>query len=566
MGVKTEKAKRVTFIHSISFKIILLVILITLYTLLGSIIAAKNQSQRIVEESNENYILSMAELGASMIANIPEEFVSLEKYANAMKHVQIIGLDSAYAYLVGEDGTMLYHPTADKIGQSVENAVISNVVAELAAGRTPSNTVVEYDYNGAMKYAGYALTANREIVVITADKDEITEPLNSMIEYMIAIAVITLIISVGAGYIVSMFISGPIRRMTQIIVKIAALDFTRTAQDEKLCRRHDESGLMARAIDEMRNSLRDVVTDLNATSGRITTNVDGVKQATTLIHTMSTDNSATTEELAAAMEEAAAITTNVNENVQDMKQEAEGIAQMAQHGALQSGEVMERAKHMGTQTEHASNRTMQMYENVREKSQKAIEGSKAVEKINALTDTIMEISSQTSLLALNANIEAARAGEAGRGFTVVATEISNLAAQTSKAVADIDEIIKKVNEAVDNMTDCMRETTEFLEESVLADYAEFKEVSVQYQADADAYGRNMSQVKDAIEHLTALTETAADALNGIKDTVNESSIGVTDITQKTADMLTKTVETNGMVAECYDCTDELRGIVVRFKL
>lgn len=561
-----QKTEKVSFIHSISFRIILLVIGITLYTLLGSIVGAYVVSEGIVEESNENYILSMAEMGAETITDLPDEKLNQEGYTSVMEQIDMKGITSAYAYLVAEDGTMLYHPTADKIGQTVENSVILGVVSQLASGKVPADEVVEYDYNGEIKYAGYAITERHEIVVVTADKHEIIEPLNNMVSYMLIIASVTLLVSIIIGYVMSMFICKPIQKVTHIVGQTAKLDFTSTEDGSKLCKRKDETGMMARAVHEMRENLRKIVMEINESSKQITQNVDGLEKITDLINTMCTDNSATSEELAASMEEVAAATIDVNENVQEMKKEAEYIATMAEQGVQQSGVVMERAKGLGDKTENASKRTVDLYQNVKVKSEKAIEGSKAVNKINELSGTIVKISSQTSLLALNASIEAARAGEAGKGFAVVATEIGSLAEQTSQAIADIENIVREVNDAVEHMTECMQETTEFLEQSVLTDYQEFKEVSIQYQADADAYGNNMSQVKDAIGNLTVLTQNSAEALDGIKDAVNESAEGVTDIAQKTGEMVSKTVESNGMVEECYGCADNLEGIVAKFKM
>ena len=187
-------------------------------------------------------------------------------------------------------------------------------------------------------------------------------------------------------------------------------------------------------------------------------------------------------------------------------------------------------------------------------------------KITSILEEINAIAAQTNLLSLNASIEAARAGEHGKGFAVVATEIGSLADQTSKAIADIEDIVKEVNNAVSNMSNCLEETTGFLENTVTADYKEFEQVGVQYQDDADAFKSNMNQVKDSMLQLSDLIESIAQALSGINDTVGEAAVGVSDIASKTSGMVEKTGATHDMVSECYSCADELREIVGKFVL
>ena len=230
---------------------------------------------------------------------------------------------------------------------------------------------------------------------------------------------------------------------------------------------------------------------------------------TTTVDSMCADNSATSQQLAAGMEETAATTETINENVNTIKEGAENINAMAEDGARTSEEVMERAIDLRERTMDASAKTMDMYNNVKVRAEQAIEGSKAVEKINELSGTIMEISSQTGLLALNASIEAARAGEAGRGFAVVATEIGSLADQTSKAISDIGNIVKEVNVAVSNMAECLEDTKGFLENTVLTEYKGFEQVSEQYKEDADVFRSSMEDVKEAMNGLAESIESIA---------------------------------------------------------
>ncbi len=71
-----------------------------------------------------------------------------------------------------------------------------------------------------------------------------------------------------------------------------------------------------------------------------------------------------------------------------------------------------------------------------------------MDEMNSIVELIGGITNQTSLLALNASIEAARAGEAGRGFSVVATEISGMATRTEEATVHITELISNVSNAI----------------------------------------------------------------------------------------------------------------------
>ena len=131
-------------------------------------------------------------------------------------------------------------------------------------------------------------------------------------------------------------------------------------------------------------NLRDMVASIQDAGQKINENVSELNEVTDTVNQMCSDNSATSQQLAAGMQETAATTVTINENVSQIKGEAETINTMAEEGAKNSETVMDRALQLRTKTVTASNKTMEIYNSVKEKAEKAIEGSKAVEKINEL--------------------------------------------------------------------------------------------------------------------------------------------------------------------------------------
>mgnify|MGYP002857244382 CR=1 FL=1 len=598
-----RNAKQVPFVHSMAFKIVLAILIVFAVAMAAvggiSILDSKNT----LTTTYQSYTKNLAEVAAETInttmettaenitvdglenlsgADIENYLISLLKespdeqrqsmydtFDNALSEITIDGIDGSYAYFVSSDGLMVFHPTVDKIGASVENAAVKGLVARLQAGETPaqigSGSVI-YDYNGSKKYAGYSFTSAGNMVIVTGDYDKIMQPINSLTTTIAVVLIVVLLIAVIFFYILIKTMLRPLSEVAEIIDNTAHLNFKKTKSGAALAKRKDEIGMITRSVSLMRNSLREMVTSISATENRINNNVITLQGTAGSVNTMCSDNSSTTQEIAASMEETSAATDEINQNVSTIRDEASSIDNMALDGANLSREIMSRASDLKVTTKQATERTKNTYESVRRQTDEAIENAKAVEKINELTNTIMQISSQTSLLALNASIEAARAGEAGKGFAVVATEIGNLANQTSDAVGNIDEIVGEVNSAVSQMANCLEETTGFLEQTVLVDYEDFSKVSDQYYSDAEVFQNSMGSISDGVKTLSNSIGKISETLEHISITVSESANGVYDIAEKTTGIVSGTSDVTEKVSDTAEAIGALTNIVNQFQM
>ena len=487
-------------------------------------------------------------------------------YDSLIGKIEISGVEGSYAYMVSPAGIMLYHKDSGKIGNPVENAAVKGIVADLEAGKTVENGAVVYEYKGANKLAGYAFTNKGNIIVVTADYDTFIKPITKQANAQAVTGIVLLLLFGAIGVVVITAMLKALEKLVPFISNTAKFNFTEDKNVEVISKRSDEIGVIARQLSHMQDNLRKIVGDIGSAAESIDTNMLTLKDNSKRVNDMCSENSFTTENLAAIMEETSASTNTITQNIVDMQEMSKNIEQLTISGDNRSTEVMERATKLKQTTVEATNSTMNIYNEVKNKSSVAIEAAAAVSKINALTETVMAISSQTSLLALNASIEAARAGEAGRGFAVVASEIGSLATQTSSAVNDINAIVSEVNSAVNNMTECMKDTLGFLENTVLEDYNNFDNVSTQYQSDADCFKDSMAEIKSGILELNVTLEEILNSISCISETMSEAAAGVSDIAGKTSDMVSETTNTTNGAVDCEQYVANLNEIVERFTL
>nr|MCR5024350.1 methyl-accepting chemotaxis protein [Lachnospiraceae bacterium] len=482
--------------------------------------------------------------------------------------VKIEGIESSYMYLVDQLGNMMYHPTPEKIGQPVENEVVKGLRAQIESGTVPEPGVIEYTFKGSKKLAAYYITekGGHMILVVSADKKDVLAPIEKFRLRAIVTLIILLIVLSVVMYIFVGIILRPIGIIVKLINRTAALDFTHDPATDSVVKRRDETGQIARSVGNMRGELRNIITQIDETSLSLNSNASNLRDTTNQVNEHSSDNSATSEELAAGMEETTATTENINDNIVDIFENTQNINEVAVQSEKSAQEIESKVVKLSKDVEKAQKNTQDIYQNVKAQSEEAIEKSKAVAKINALTETIKSIADQTNLLSLNASIEAARAGESGRGFAVVAEEIGSLATQSGETVDGISEIVAEVNDAVQNMSECLKEMLDFIDTNVMKDYESFTEVTKSYTTDARFFGENMSDIRGRINNLTTSIDDIKNAISNINSTMGEAATGVTDVAQRTTDVVRLTERTYELVNDSAAYSDELKKIVNQFKM
>ena len=510
-----------------------------------------------------SYVVPLYENGTSVgILGMDIDFGQLTDLVD-----QSIAFDSGYSFVLSSTGNVLYHKEIEAGADLAEyNGGELASVKEFVMDPANQGKTLQYRLNGDAKYLSYVELKNGMKLVLTAPVEEIRAEANALSIQILLFLVMGIVIAIILGVLVGSTIAKPIKRITEIIKQTAQLNFHRTSDIDKMMKIRDETGVMAKAVHEMRSVLRELVNNMENVKDDLVENMQRLDDVMRENNSISEDNSATTQELAAGMEETTASATMIVSNIDAIQANVEDIRGLSEREQQESKAIMARARDLRDNTNASNEKAMGIYADMKVRTEEAIEKSKVVAKINELTEDIRSISSQTNLLALNANIEAARAGEAGRGFAVVATEIGALANQTFQTVDGINEIVNDVNDAVSNMTNCIQVIMNFLEETVVADYQVFGQVGERYENDAQSFAEAMQHIYSEISELNRKITEIVDAMEGVNYTITESATGVNMIAEKSGVAVAKTLEGYDHLRESETSLELLKEFIEKFKV
>ena len=275
--------------------------------------------------------------------------------------------------------------------------------------------------------------------------------------------------------------------------------------------------------------------------------------------------SATMEQMSASMEEIAATIGQIAEGSDTVLREVQNMNSSVDNGVELVQKIKNRAGRMHQNTIAGKDRTSSKIIEIREMLNEALEESRSVEKIKQLTGEILDITSQTNLLSLNASIEAARAGEAGKGFAVVADEIRALADSSANTANNIQNISNLVIGAVEKRAGNAETMLQFVDEKVLQDYDEFVVVVEKYERDADSmnslienFSQNTGEIHETISAMTT-------GLNDISVAVDESAKGVTNVAESAVSLVASMSQIQQQTISNQEISEQLSNEVGRFR-
>lgn len=457
-----------------------------------------------------------------------------------LQDAHIKGLESSYAYLVSKTGRMIYHPDSSKVGEQVENAVVTGVVNKISRGEKVESEVTEYDFRGTTKYAGYYVPSGEEyIIVISADKSDILSPINNLRNKLIASSIgILLAISLFV-YVVCSIIIKP---LNQINTNIAAMseghtnlkfNYNKINHGDEI---RDVAINMTNFIETLRNVLAKVSVSAKSCDSVIASVSDHISTCDSAADNV---NEAVAEIASGANEMTNAIETIVGD-MDSMGVAIDDVNNNASESHNLSATVVDATNVSGK----ALQELIKDNQNAKEIVSEIVDGMKniaeVVKEIQNATDLIENIAKQTNLLSLNASIEAAHAGDNGKGFAVVAEEIKKLAEQSAKHVVTITEVVDSIVKASRDNEGLIHKIETSIEEEQKTLGTVIENFSAMENKLSTAI-KSIDTCKQKTEDLNALKNEVIDAVSSLS-AISEENAASTEETAASITVLRQDIE------------------------
>jgi methyl-accepting chemotaxis protein len=489
------------------------------------------------DEESEAYAVIRDELSHFLLGEDVEYVYSMRKVDGRLQFV--VDADSVDPAAIGES-----YETYDKIDQAFQgNNTVDDEATDDEWGWVYSGFAPIYDSAGNIV----------GVVGVDCSVDQINEEISAMVQIVVVIVGISLLISLVLALVISSLLAKNVKAIDRKVEELAAAEGDLTQGIN--VKSKDEVGSIANNMNSFLGSLRNMLLQIRGDGSKL-------MELSEVIDESMKESEGAVETMSATMQQTAASMTDMNEKVQNIKEQAEESGGLAEtilsetgENAEHTAEIQENARKFQNDAVDAKKRMQEQVNEISMGLEEKIKHSERVERIGELTGQIVSIASQTNMLSLNASIEAARAGEAGRGFAVVASEIGHLAEQSAGTAREISAINEEITQIVRELSEAAYQLLDIVNTQVMKDYDMLEVTGESYYQDAAAFREQMEScmgyMKQLRESMDTIMGSVSDIAAGIQtetDVVQENTQNILDI-QSQIGAVSSSVEENERVIQ-----------------